>query len=354
MPEFTHGNVTLVVDEDGKVVGRITIDDVVDVMREEAEEDIARMVGTQDEEFDESSVRRIAFLRLPWLLTSLFGGLLAGPGGHEARVEPRGGAVGGAHAQPRVAVGRRAEVLRLVAGVATAQQPVSDEGHVGNADNAGGNHDQQDQAPLVQRERPHQPRQQAHHRRQPAGRQFLVPEQGAQPGQVHPGEVSAAVDNRAGNAGRATGHGLAAARGIQAPGQDVPVGVDRLPEGPLRQLLSGDAIRKAGNVDDLLLGIQELRLSARHVLGLDYQRGQAAVSGGQAGGQSGGPGSDDDGIVRRKGIRSGRDCVPGQAGIDSPAPDEILSPLGIQGSLRDLAAGQVHEQDPSCVSGHHP
>jgi magnesium transporter len=67
-----------VVDAAGVLLGRITVDDVVDVMREEAEENMARMAGTVEQEFDESSVRRIAFLRLPWLITSLFGGLLAG------------------------------------------------------------------------------------------------------------------------------------------------------------------------------------------------------------------------------------------------------------------------------------
>jgi magnesium transporter len=67
-----------VVDRDGTFLGRITVDDVVDVMREEAEEDIAHMAGTVDEEFDERSVRRVSFLRLPWILISLFGGLLAG------------------------------------------------------------------------------------------------------------------------------------------------------------------------------------------------------------------------------------------------------------------------------------
>ena len=67
-----------VVDENGVLLGRITVDDVVDVMREEAEEDIARMAGTVEQEFDEFSVRKVAVLRLPWLLTSLFGGLLAG------------------------------------------------------------------------------------------------------------------------------------------------------------------------------------------------------------------------------------------------------------------------------------
>jgi magnesium transporter len=67
-----------VVSGDGTFLGRITVDDVVDVMREEAEEDIARMAGTVEEEFDEPSVRRVSFLRLPWILISLFGGLLAG------------------------------------------------------------------------------------------------------------------------------------------------------------------------------------------------------------------------------------------------------------------------------------
>lgn len=67
-----------VVDENGVLLGRITVDDVVDVIREEAEEDIARMAGTVEEEFDEPSVRRVSLLRLPWILISLFGGLLAG------------------------------------------------------------------------------------------------------------------------------------------------------------------------------------------------------------------------------------------------------------------------------------
>jgi len=67
-----------VVDENGVFLGRITVDDVVDVIREEAEEDLARMAGTVEDEFDEPSVRRVSFLRLPWILISLFGGLLAG------------------------------------------------------------------------------------------------------------------------------------------------------------------------------------------------------------------------------------------------------------------------------------
>jgi magnesium transporter len=67
-----------VVDKDGFFLGRITVDDVVDVVWEEAGEDMARMAGTADEELDELSARRIAMLRLPWILISLLGGLLAG------------------------------------------------------------------------------------------------------------------------------------------------------------------------------------------------------------------------------------------------------------------------------------
>jgi len=67
-----------VVDEERRLLGRITIDDVVDVMREEAEEDIARMAGTDEDEFHETSVRRIAVYRLPWIMASVAGGSLAG------------------------------------------------------------------------------------------------------------------------------------------------------------------------------------------------------------------------------------------------------------------------------------
>jgi len=67
-----------VVDRAGHFLGRITVDDVVDVVWEEAGEDMARMAGTAEEELDELSARKIAVLRLPWILISLVGGLLAG------------------------------------------------------------------------------------------------------------------------------------------------------------------------------------------------------------------------------------------------------------------------------------
>jgi len=65
-----------VVDVDGKLVGRITFDDVADVMEEEASEDIQRMAGiTDEEEIREKSPFRILRVRLPWLLVGFVGQL---------------------------------------------------------------------------------------------------------------------------------------------------------------------------------------------------------------------------------------------------------------------------------------
>ncbi len=62
-----------VIDELKRVIGRITIDDIVDVIRDEAEEDIQRMVGVAGGEEHTDSVVRVSRGRLPWLLTGLFG-----------------------------------------------------------------------------------------------------------------------------------------------------------------------------------------------------------------------------------------------------------------------------------------
>src|SRR5206468_1645038 len=64
-----------VVDEQSRLVGVITIDDVIDVVREEATEDFYKMAGTSDEEKVQRSILKSARSRLPWLFTSFFGGL---------------------------------------------------------------------------------------------------------------------------------------------------------------------------------------------------------------------------------------------------------------------------------------
>lgn len=60
-----------VVDEKGVLLGRITVDDIVDVMDEEAEEDVLLMAGTHPTELDTTNVFRAAWVRLPWLIACM-------------------------------------------------------------------------------------------------------------------------------------------------------------------------------------------------------------------------------------------------------------------------------------------
>ncbi|GIW54449.1 MAG: magnesium transporter MgtE [Nitrospiraceae bacterium] len=68
-----------VVEKDNTLVGIITVDDVVDVIREEATEDMLKMAGALEEETQsKSSSIAAARLRLPWLFTNLIGSLVSG------------------------------------------------------------------------------------------------------------------------------------------------------------------------------------------------------------------------------------------------------------------------------------
>lgn len=63
-----------VIDDGGKLAGIVTVDDIVDIVKEEATEDFLKMVGTSEDEllFQERSLR-VARIRLPWLLINLVG-----------------------------------------------------------------------------------------------------------------------------------------------------------------------------------------------------------------------------------------------------------------------------------------
>ncbi|MEE4215038.1 MAG: magnesium transporter [Bacteroidales bacterium] len=65
-----------VVDSLGRLVGRITIDDIVDFIREEAERDYQMASGLTDEIEARDKVFYITRVRLPWLLIGLAGGIL--------------------------------------------------------------------------------------------------------------------------------------------------------------------------------------------------------------------------------------------------------------------------------------
>lgn len=66
-----------VVNGQKKLIGRITNDDIIDVIDEEASEDISLMAGVLDQEIAEESALKISKARLPWLLLGLLGGLVS-------------------------------------------------------------------------------------------------------------------------------------------------------------------------------------------------------------------------------------------------------------------------------------
>jgi magnesium transporter len=61
----------------GKLIGVITSDDVIDVIQEEAAEDVARMSGSDAQELERKSPAQVAKLRLPWIMATLGIELLA-------------------------------------------------------------------------------------------------------------------------------------------------------------------------------------------------------------------------------------------------------------------------------------
>ncbi len=65
-----------VVDQLGRLVGRITIDDVMDVIKENSEENIQRMSGISDDVDSNDKLWRLSRARIPWLLVGLCGGII--------------------------------------------------------------------------------------------------------------------------------------------------------------------------------------------------------------------------------------------------------------------------------------
>ena len=66
-----------VVDEQNRLVGIVTVDDVIDIFRREATEDILKMAGAGEEFIETKSIFRSSRIRLPWLFASCIGGLFA-------------------------------------------------------------------------------------------------------------------------------------------------------------------------------------------------------------------------------------------------------------------------------------
>ncbi len=66
-----------VINNEQKLVGIITADEMVDIAELEAEDDIAKIVGTGVDEITSRSIPRIVRLRLPWLAVSIVGGFVS-------------------------------------------------------------------------------------------------------------------------------------------------------------------------------------------------------------------------------------------------------------------------------------
>lgn len=65
-----------VIDSLGRLVGRITIDDVVDVIRESADEQVQRLSGLSDDVDPNDKFWRSSRARIPWLLVGMCGGII--------------------------------------------------------------------------------------------------------------------------------------------------------------------------------------------------------------------------------------------------------------------------------------
>ena len=66
-----------VVDGANRLVGIVTVDDVIDILRKEATEDILKMAGAGEEFVETKSVLKSTRIRLPWLFASCLGGIFA-------------------------------------------------------------------------------------------------------------------------------------------------------------------------------------------------------------------------------------------------------------------------------------
>jgi len=66
-----------VVDEHRRMLGRITFDDIQDVIHDEASEDMQKIAGLTEEEETSDSVFTVSKIRLPWLMVALLMELLA-------------------------------------------------------------------------------------------------------------------------------------------------------------------------------------------------------------------------------------------------------------------------------------
>lgn len=67
-----------VVDQENRLLGVLTAEDILNVISQEATEDIAKMAGTTAAELEEADPRHVARLRMPWLITTCLAEVVVG------------------------------------------------------------------------------------------------------------------------------------------------------------------------------------------------------------------------------------------------------------------------------------
>ena len=66
-----------VIDGSNRLMGIVTVDDVIDILRKEATEDILKMAGAGEEFVETKTILKSTRIRLPWLFASCLGGIFA-------------------------------------------------------------------------------------------------------------------------------------------------------------------------------------------------------------------------------------------------------------------------------------
>jgi len=66
-----------VVNNRNKLIGMVTSDDIIDVIREEELEDAYKAIGVEEEDIYTKNILNVAKMRLPWLITTFFGSMLS-------------------------------------------------------------------------------------------------------------------------------------------------------------------------------------------------------------------------------------------------------------------------------------
>jgi magnesium transporter len=74
--DYNFSSIPVVSTDDGKIMGVVTMDDVIDIIEEEHTEDLLKLAGTEESDLIGTSTKEAIKSRMPWLFASWCGGML--------------------------------------------------------------------------------------------------------------------------------------------------------------------------------------------------------------------------------------------------------------------------------------